>query len=76
MMDFTCDDYVYLKENDEIPKNHHKNLIMKQEPDFIITSQMRLLETKLKILPDIFVKKMLVPWIEANFPIFFTTVND
>ena len=39
MPDFTCGDYVYLKDNDELPKNHHKNFILNQEPEFNITSK-------------------------------------
>ena len=70
MPECTCGDYVYLKDNYEISKNHHKNFIMKQEPDFNITSQMRFMEKKLKMLPGIFVKNMIVPWIEENVQFF------
>ena len=34
---FTSDGYVYLKENDKKPKNHHKSFILKQEPQFTTT---------------------------------------
>ena len=47
-------------------KKQNKNFIMKQEPNFTITSPMRLLEEKSKNLPEVFVKNMIVPWIEEN----------
>ena len=68
MPDFTWCDYVNLKENDELPKNNHKNFILNQEPEYTttspITSPMRLLEENLKMLPRMFVFKNIVPWIQ------------
>ena len=64
MPEFTCGNLVYLEENDEIPKNHHKNFIVKQEPKFTITSSMIFLEEKLKTWRTMFVKNVIVPWIE------------
>ena len=62
MPEFTFVDYVYFKENEKKPKIHHKNFILDQEPYFTITSELSLLENKLKSLTTLFVKS-LVPWI-------------
>ena len=62
MPDFICGDYVYFNYNDEIPKNHHKHFIMKQEPQFNITYPMRLLEEKWKHFQKCLFK-ILDPWI-------------
>ena len=53
---FPCGDFVCLKKMMSNQKSS-KSLIKKQEPEFTITSAMRLLEEKLKTLPEIFDKK-------------------
>ena len=52
MSDLTYGDYVYLNENDEIPKKSHNFFIKKQEPHIAITSPMIILKENLKILPE------------------------
>ena len=42
---------------------------MKQKPHFTITPPMILLEEKLIVLPEVFVKNMLVPWTEELFQV-------
>ena len=58
MPGFTCGDHVYLKDNDDSPKNHNGIFVMNQEPNFNITppitSPVGLLEEKLKALPKIY----------------------
>ena len=64
MSDFTCGNFVYFKENDDLSKNHHKMFILNQEPEFNITSPItlpvRLMEEKLKTLKNVCLK-ILVP---------------
>ena len=38
MSAFTCGNFVYFKDNDDLPKNHHNFFILNQEPEFTITS--------------------------------------
>ena len=42
---------------------------MEQKPHFTITPPMRLLEETIETVPYMFVKKMIVPWIENNFQV-------
>ena len=44
MLYFTPVYYVYLKYNEEQPKNHHKYFVLKQKPHFTITSPLIILE--------------------------------
>ena len=37
-------DYVYLKENEEMPKSYHKAFILNQESEFTITPPLQLIE--------------------------------
>ena len=59
MPDFTSGNYVYFKDNEEVPKSHHRVFILNQGSDFYITPPLKLLEESLSSLPKLFVKKLL-----------------
>ena len=63
MPDFSYGDYVYLNDNDEIPKHYYPIFIKKRDPEITITLTMILMEKRLKTFPEIFVKNILVPWL-------------
>ena len=69
MMYFTSDDWVYLNDNDDIPKIFHENFKNKQDPEITITFPMRLLDKQLKPLPKHLVDKMLVTWVQKNIQV-------
>ena len=66
MLDFTYGNYAYFNDNDEITKHYIKIIIRKQEPEITIASPGIFLEGKLITLPEMFVKSMIVTWIEEN----------
>ena len=55
---YTYGDYVYFNKNIDAPKEHHNQFILNQEPDFYITSLSNFMDETLKLLPKLFVNKM------------------
>ena len=57
---FASGNYVYFKDNEEEPKGRHKVFILGQEPEFTITSPLRLMGgVGVKLFPIFFVGKCL-----------------
>ena len=50
--------YVYINNNFDAPKEHHKQFILNQEPDVYITSQSNLMNEIFTLIPKFFVNKM------------------
>ena len=68
MPDFNYDDYVYFKENEEVPKIHHKVFIFVQESYFYITPPLKFWDFFISLL-KLFVKKELEQWISNNIQV-------
>ena len=63
MPDLTSGDYVYFRDNEEEPKRHHKTFTLDQESGFSIESPLKLTIIFFVIIRNLFVKKMIEPWI-------------
>ena len=66
---YTYGNYVYLNNSIDAPKENHNQLILGQEPNFYITSLSNLMDETLKLLPKLFVNKMIKKWTKSQIKV-------
>ena len=66
---FTSGDYVYFKDNEQVPKSHHKVFVFNHESDFYITSPLKLLGGRLLSFPKLFLNNIIELWNNHNIQV-------
>ena len=66
---YTFSDYVHFNNMTDNTKRRHIGFILNQRHDRYIISLLKVTEETFKSFPDLFVKKMLEPWMNSSIQI-------
>ena len=69
MTDYTSGDHVYFNNIIENPKKYLIGFILNQRHDMYITSSLGIMEENIVSFLELFVSKMIEPWMNANIQI-------